>query len=214
MRPTPLGEACLCWSLGNAISRSLSERVIALSHRIRALQQPGVLDVVPTYTAIAVHFDPLVADVERLCAAVDVIMAEAEAGDDEQGEQQSPACHKLHVRYDGPDLERVAQHTGLSRAQIIARHAGAEYIVAMIGFRPHFPYLIGLDPKLATPRLDTPRTKVPAGSVAIAAQQAAVYPDESPGGWNLIGSTDPAQLTAIQPGDVVRFLPQQSEDVI
>jgi KipI family sensor histidine kinase inhibitor len=121
------------------------------------------------------------------------------------------------VRYGGehgPDLQRVADHAGLSTTDVIARHAVAEYTVAMLGFAPGFPYLLGLDAALATPRLATPRTRVPAGSVAIGGAQTGLYPQASPGGWNLIGRTDrvlfdpqrdPPALLA--PGDRVRFVP-------
>jgi KipI family sensor histidine kinase inhibitor len=109
------------------------------------------------------------------------------------------------VRYDGPDLGRVALTHGITEREVAERHAAAEYQVAMIGFRPHFPYLLGLDPALVTPRLATPRLKVPAGSVAIGGQQTGIYPVESPGGWNIIGRTDPVLLTPILPGDIVVF---------
>ena len=88
---------------------------------------------------------------------------------------------------------------------MIKRHTAVEYMVAMIGFRPHFPYLLGLDPSLVTPRLDTPRLKVPAGAVAIGAEQTGVYPEASPGGWNILGMTDPELLKAINPGDTIVF---------
>ena len=91
--------------------------------------------------------------------------------------------------YDGPDLADVAALTGLTGAEVIARHQAAEYQVGWLGFAPGFGYLTGLDPALAVPRLASPRQLVPAGSVAIAGGLAAVYPSASPGGWRLIGRT-------------------------
>ena len=88
---------------------------------------------------------------------------------------------------------------------MVTIHTKAEYTVAMVGFLPHFPYLTGLDKKIETPRLDNPRTKVPKGSVAIGGAQTGIYPVESPGGWNLIGTTDPLLLVDIEPGDIVEF---------
>ncbi|WIG55610.1 MAG: Allophanate hydrolase 2 subunit 1 [Rhodanobacteraceae bacterium] len=112
----------------------------------------------------------------------------------------------------GPDIDAIAEHAGLVRDEVIARHAAAEYTVAMLGFAPGFPYLLGLDAALHVPRRATPRTRVPAGSVAIGGAQTGIYPCELPGGWHLIGRTplalfdprrDPPCLLA--PGDRVRF---------
>lgn len=122
---------------------------------------------------------------------------------------------ELPICYDGefgPDLPEVAQHAGLSIADVIARHLQAEYLVAMLGFSPGFPYLRGLPAELATPRRTTPRVKIPAGSVGIAGTQTGIYPQATPGGWQLIGRTpvclfalDQTPPTLLQPGDLVRF---------
>ena len=118
----------------------------------------------------------------------------------------------LDVRYDGADLDDVADLVGLSREEVVARHQGSAFEVAFCGFSPGFAYLTGLDPRLVVPRLATPRTSVPAGAVAVADTWSAVYPRESPGGWRLLGTTDaplwdvsrvPPALLA--PGTRVRF---------
>ncbi len=119
----------------------------------------------------------------------------------------------------GLDLPELAQKLSLSQAEIAQRHARTEHRVLMVGFSPGQPYIGGLDPKLSVPRRATPRTRMPAGSVAIANTQTAVYPYETPGGWSIIGRTplkvfdparDPPSLFA--PGDKVRFVPiSQSE---
>jgi inhibitor of KinA len=109
------------------------------------------------------------------------------------------------VVYDGEDLSRVASCAGLSVGKIIELHGRPRYTVAMIGFLPHFPYLIGMDERLATPRLSDPRKRVPAGSVAIGGAQTGIYPSESPGGWNLIGRMDPRLLSPLRPGDTIVF---------
>jgi KipI family sensor histidine kinase inhibitor len=113
----------------------------------------------------------------------------------------------------GPDLESAAAELGMTPTQLAQRHAAGEYTVAMIGFAPGFPYLLGLDPALALPRLPTPRTAVPAGSVGIGGAQTGIYPRESPGGWRVIGCTplalfDPAREppALLAPGDRVRFV--------
>ncbi len=131
--------------------------------------------------------------------------------------EPAPRLVTIPVRYgggEGPDLEDVARRTGLEPLQVIERHAGSLYEVRFLGFTPGFAYLGPLDPSLVCPRLDRPRRSVPAGSVAIAADQTAVYPASTPGGWRLIGRTDavlfdaardPMSLLAI--GDRVRFEP-------
>jgi len=120
---------------------------------------------------------------------------------------------EIPVVYDGPDLDEVAQLTGLSPEEVIARHTGAEHVAAFIGFQPGFAYLTGGDTLLHVPRRDAPRTRVPGGTVAIAGPYSGVYPRESPGGWRLLGSTtalmfDPAREppALLAPGDRVRFV--------
>jgi KipI family sensor histidine kinase inhibitor len=118
----------------------------------------------------------------------------------------------IPVRYDGVDLDAVAELTGLRKGEVIERHCEATYTAAFAGFVPGFAYLTGLDRALRLPRRDSPRTRVPAGSVAIADIYSAVYPADSPGGWHVIGTTelilfDPARVPAatLQPGARVRF---------
>lgn len=122
---------------------------------------------------------------------------------------------ELPICYDGdcgPDLDEIARHTGLSRDEVIARHLHGEYLVALLGFSPGFPYLRGLPLELATPRRATPRLQIPAGSVGIAGTQTGIYPQATPGGWQLLGRT-PVRLfslnqnppSLLQPGDEVRF---------
>ncbi|MFE6522166.1 allophanate hydrolase subunit 1 [Streptomyces sp. NPDC057794] len=122
---------------------------------------------------------------------------------------------ELPVRYDGPDLADVAAHWGVPEPEVARIHAGTEFRVAFCGFAPGFGYLTGLPPRYDVPRRATPRTAVPAGSVALAGPYTGVYPRSSPGGWQLIGTTDavlwdharvPAAL--LSPGARVRFVPE------
>ena len=120
---------------------------------------------------------------------------------------------EVEVRYDGEDLESVATAAGLDVDEVVALHSAAEYVVAFCGFAPGFGYLRGLDPRLHLPRRATPRTRVPAGSVAVAAEYTAVYPRPSPGGWHLLGSTDRVMFdpdrsppALFEPGVHVRFV--------
>ncbi|MFE9031257.1 allophanate hydrolase subunit 1 [Streptomyces iakyrus] len=122
---------------------------------------------------------------------------------------------EIPVRYDGPDLAEVAAHWGVPVREVARIHSGTEFRVAFCGFAPGFGYLTGLPPRYDVPRRATPRTAVPAGSVALAGPYTGVYPRSSPGGWQLIGTTDavlwdharvPAAL--LSPGTPVRFVPE------
>jgi KipI family sensor histidine kinase inhibitor len=131
----------------------------------------------------------------------------------------SATVHEIPVVYDGADLAEVAERHALGIGELIGRHSAPVYEVAMLGFSPGFPYLEGLDPKLRTPRRASPRPKVPAGSVAIGGSHAGIYSIESPGGWNLLGTTavrifDPSRdepdeecMFLLRAGDRVKFLP-------
>lgn len=181
---------------------------LALYERVTAAA-PEAADVIPgAETVLVVFSEPPTDEVPARLAAIE---REGASGAHEHRARE----HAIAVHYDGPDLERVAAHAGLTAAETIARHASARYRVAFVGFQPGFGYLSGLPDELATPRLPSPRAKIPAGSVAIGGTWSGVYPSESPGGWNLIGRADvllfdpaaapPARLS---PGDVVRFVPR------
>lgn len=202
-----IGESCGLWRVGRGVSAANSARVHRLYRWIKNAQDEGAIDVrdvVPGYDSLAIHFDPLSTDLPRLERQVDGWLE----NDDEEHLLERGVAEPitLVVRYDGPDLSRVAACAGRDVAEVVSLHTRPTYTVAAIGFMPHFPYLLGLAPELTTPRLDSPRVRVPAGSVAIGGDQTGVYPRDSPGGWNLIGHTDPELLTALRPGDRVRFV--------
>jgi KipI family sensor histidine kinase inhibitor len=166
-----------------------------------AQEWPHVIDVVPGMNNVTLVFDPLTADADATRSRA----ASAAMG----------RLVDIPVRYGGefgPDLDAVAQHTGLSAHEVVERHAGGDYIVFFLGFQPGFCYIGGLDASLHTPRRAAPRLEVPAGSIGIGGEQTGIYPAAAPGGWQLIGRTDivlfdPAKQppTALQPGDRVRF---------
>jgi KipI family sensor histidine kinase inhibitor len=154
-------------------------------------------EFVPSFTSVLLEFTPgTLFDPQTI---VDKLALAASAPADE-----SPV-RVLPVRYDGPDLGRVAERAGLSVAEVIERHVAVTYRVYALGFSPGFPYLGDLDPRLHTPRLESPRARVPAGSVAIGGSHTGVYSIESPGGWNLIGRTG-VRLFAPERGGVATFL--------
>ena len=200
-----IGDSCICWSLGEVIDRDLSAKILCSYRKIKAceiLRDLGVVDVVPSYNALAVHLHPQRTDSpEPIIVRVESLLAD----EGESCPVSKGKTVRLPVVYDGEDLLRVAKHCGLSIPEVIEAHCGGDYQVAMVGFQPHFPYLLGMDPRIETPRLDSPRERIPAGAVAIGGAQTGIYPAVSPGGWNLIGRTDPKLLISIEPGDRVLF---------
>jgi KipI family sensor histidine kinase inhibitor len=198
--------------LGDTLDASLNAQVHALTARIAAAAPAWVLDVVPAYASLAVFFDTSAITAGEVRSWLHA-QASAPLGQAHATPARRVEVPVLYGGEHGPDLDSAAAELGLPPHELVARHAAGEYRVAMIGFAPGFPYLSGLDPALALPRLATPRTRVPAGSVAIAGGQAGIYPRESPGGWRLLGCTplrlfDPAHEppSLLQPGDRVRFV--------
>jgi KipI family sensor histidine kinase inhibitor len=176
-----------------------------LARAIRHARPDGVIDVVPAARTVLVTF----ADLTALGDAVESLDVLAEtAGEDDR----SRDLIEIQVQYIGSDLEGIAERTALSIGDVIEIHTDATYQVAFCGFAPGFAYLTGLDRRLWVPRRETPRTRVPKGSVAIAAEYTAVYPGVSPGGWHLLGTTEAVMFdpqrsrpSLLQPGDRVRF---------
>jgi KipI family sensor histidine kinase inhibitor len=173
----------------------------------------GILNLHPAFVSLLIDFDPRLRTHSEIEALVHERMETAA-----QREDLPPRRIEVPVLYDGPDLEDVARHANLTVPEAVKLHSEAEYEVAFVGFSTCFPYLSGLPPALATPRLKAPRTHVPAGSIAIGGAQAGVYPLASPGGWRLIGRTelrlfDPGSEppALLRMGDRVRFVPAMGE---
>ena len=207
----PAGDTALVVELGDVVDSVLSEHVLQLSDRIRGAALPGVIETVPTFRSLIVHYDPLVTCGARLVDDIRKVVGTAKPSPQRRRLWQLPACYAPTY---APDLADVAGRTGLRAADVVERHAQTEFHVYMIGFLPGYPYLGDLPTELHLPRRADPRTRVPAGSVAIAGAMTAVYPIESPGGWHLIGAT-PVRLfdprwerpSLLAPGDAVRFEP-------
>jgi antagonist of KipI len=189
----------------------LIDRLRAITDTVRRACPNGVIDVVPSPNRVTVVYDPLLIDgLDDLLKALHALVAAAT-----KAQPQAPTCHEVPVCYggdDGPDFAAVCQHHGIGTARLIQLHTEPDYLVTAIGFVPGFPYLAGLPPALATPRLASPRTHIPAGSVGIGGSQTGVYPFATPGGWQLIGRTsfplfDPTASppAALAVGDRVRF---------
>jgi inhibitor of KinA len=205
------GDRALVVEFGDRIDRALSNEVLRLDASVRSSRLPGLVETVPTFRSLMVHYDPVAttfADLERAITSV---------LDRQPGPRAATTLWRVPVCYEGsfaPDLGEVANRTGLSPSEVVALHSGTRYHVYMLGFLPGFPYMGDLPPGLALPRRADPRLRVPAGSVSIATTLTAIYPYESPGGWHLIGATpvrlfDPARSrpALLEPGDIVRFEP-------
>lgn len=210
----PLGESGLLVTLGDRVDRGIVARVHAAVMALRAARLPGVEEIVPAYASLAVYFDRSRTTRAALESAVAELVGEMAYAAPVLAPGRSL---EIPTRYDGADLDEIARVTRLDVAEVIARHSERRYIVYALGFAPGFAYLGDLDPALVVPRRATPRTRVPAGSVAIAGAQTAVYPFATPGGWHLVGTTtlvmfdarrSPAALLAV--GDEVRFVPVPS----
>jgi inhibitor of KinA len=212
MRPRiiPLGDAALLIQFGDEIDLEINQRVHALDALLCADALDGIVECVPAYATLLIHYDPLTLSYAQISGWVESKLDQVGSGTTRQ-----PRRIEVPVSYggaSGPDLEWVAAYHHLSVPDVVHLHADRTYTIYMMGFTPGFPYLGKLHLSLITPRLDSPRTLVRAGSVAIAGEQTGIYPVDSPGGWRLIGWTplplfDPASDAPFlfAPGDEVRF---------
>jgi KipI family sensor histidine kinase inhibitor len=186
-----LGDSAWTLEFGSAIDPAINARVMGLAERVsqaRASEplMASVTDVVPTFRSLTVHYDPLEADATALGERLRVL-----AQDGHQAMQPGrlwllPVCFDADF---APDLPRLAEAKGLNPDEVIHHLLAATFRVYMLGFQPGFPYMGGVPPELHMPRLPAPRQKVPAQSLAVAGEMCAVYPWDSPGGWNLLGRT-------------------------
>ncbi len=213
---SPLGDSALLAEFSTRLDLEVNARLQGLAEAVRAKRVPWISDIVPALGSLALHFDPA-----RVPAGLDPV--EAAEGllqdclrDVSRLSQGRGVLLEVPVCYDAefaPDLAEVAGQVKLSPGEVVRRHAAPGHRVLMMGFAPGQPYIGGLDAALAVPRRATPRMRVPAGSIAIANAQTAVYPFEISGGWNVIGRTplkvfdvtrEPAAL--FTPGMNVRFV--------
>ena len=224
MEIVPLGDSALVVRIRNqfqdASEQTLNEVLRAL-RRIEDAHVPGVIELAPAYTTVAVFFDPhrvtndaVGADHVLTSLAQKIHEAISRGGRRKQRDTgtrlvEIPVCYEAEFAL---DLEQISRQRQIDPTEIIDLHRAAQYRVSCIGFTPGFPFLSGLHKRLATPRRSIPRKEIPAGSVAIGGVQTGIYPMKSPGGWNIIGRTplrlfnpqkDPPAL--LRPGDSVRF---------
>src|SRR5450759_2680444 len=181
VRTHPLGDAALLAELGTRVDTALNTRAIALAAALK--KRRDVRQAIAGYASVTVHFDPDQTTHAALTTAIRRLASK-------RPPMSEPGrLHRIPVVYDGPDMEAVAAVLGLPAAMIAEIHTRPIYRVFLVGFVPGWGYLGPLPEELELPRREVPRTKVPAGSVAIAARQTGIYPLATPGGWHLIGRT-------------------------
>jgi inhibitor of KinA len=226
----PLGDSAIMIRFGHGIDEATHRKVGALNAYMEEHPFAGMIECVPAFASLAIHYDPVAVMKSRavpesrhttiyetVCSRLKLILSGAElsGADTDRRTIEIPVCYGGDF---GPDLSFVAMHTGLSEEEVVAIHASGSYLVYMLGFAPGFPYLGGMPDRIAAPRRQTPRTVIPRGSVGIASGQTGVYPLATPGGWQLIGRT-PLELfrpreavpSLLRSGDSVRFKPITKE---
>lgn len=204
------GDSCVSLQFAAAIDPIVNAHCIALADALEACALRGVRDVVPTYNAVTVHFDPLAIDRQVLGAELDRLATHNPPTEDRQA--RTVEIPVVYGGTSGPDLAAVAEFAQCSEADVVRLHAGVRYRVYMLGFLPGFAYMGSVDQRIAMARLDTPRARVAAGSVGIAGEQTGIYPCETPGGWRVIGRTASKMFDAaraepflLKAGDYVKF---------
>ena len=200
---------------GSETSDSISNQINAFCIHMKTNYQTYIIDLISSYASVLLIFDVPNISHSEIKRIVRASLAKLEKSSKKSGVSEEKQVITLPVLYggeNGPDLSTIAKNAGISEREVISIHESKPYLVYAIGFAPGFAYLGEVDPKIATPRLETPRQMVPEGAVAIADRQTAVYPAESPGGWNIIGICPIPMFNSLSPpympvsvGDTVKF---------
>ena len=200
---------------GSETSDSISNQINAFCIHMKTNYQTYIIDLISSYASVLLIFDVPNISHSEIKRIVRASLAKLEKSSKKSGVSEEKQVITLPVLYggeNGPDLSTIAKNAGISEREVISIHESKPYLVYAIGFAPGFAYLGEVDPKIATPRLETPRQTVPKGAVAIADRQTAVYPAESPGGWNIIGICPIPMFNSLSPpympvsvGDTVKF---------
>jgi len=205
---------------GNTIGSEVAKEVRQVFYSLKETKVEGITELIPSYTSLMISYDFMQFSYEQICEKIENALKDAQ----ELYKETNSRSIVLPVYYGedvGLDLADMAKNKGMSTQEIIDIHSQQEYFVYAIGFAPGFPYMGEVDASIATPRLANPRAKVPKGSVGIADRQTAVYPRQSPGGWNIIGRT-PTEMfdtsyqgfSYFRVGDKVKFMPISKDEFI
>lgn len=211
------GDSAVCVEFGNEISPEINKKIRAFKIAVEKSDIPGIVETVPTYRSLLVHYHPEVIGFKALTEEFDKLM-----GSLSSIPIPPPTVIEIPVLYGGemgPDIENVAEHNHKTVEEVIKIHTSEEYLIYMIGFIAGFPYLGGMSKEIATPRLKSPRVKIEGGSVGIAGKQTGIYPVASPGGWQLIGRTplklydaDREKPVLLEAGQYIKFAAVTEEE--
>lgn len=211
------GDSAVCVEFGNEISPEINKKIRAFKIAVEKSDIPGIVETVPTYRSLLVHYHPEVIGFKALTEKFDKLM-----GFLSSIPIPPPTVIEIPVLYGGemgPDIENVAEHNHKTVEEVIKIHTSEEYLIYMIGFIAGFPYLGGMSKEIATPRLKSPRVKIEGGSVGIAGEQTGIYPVASPGGWQLIGRTplklydaDREKPVLLEAGQYIKFAAVTEEE--
>ncbi|MBQ6551530.1 MAG: 5-oxoprolinase subunit PxpB [Lachnospiraceae bacterium] len=211
------GDSSLLIVFGDEISPEINSRISAVVQLIRSQKIRGIIDLIPSYSALLINYNPQVILFDEIKARIESILSM-----DVKTEDTVKTVVEIPVLYGGdagPDLQNIADHAGLTPEEVIEIHSSRDYLIYMLGFLPGFCYLGGLDPRIHTPRLANPRLRIREGSVGIGGNATGIYPMDSPGGWQLMGLTpvktfDPNREVPIllQAGQYIRFIPIDQEE--
>ena len=222
-RLTSASDSAILVEFGEGISEDVNSRVYRFQDAIKSSDVGDyVIETIPAYRTLLVEYDFVRTSDSEIQDMLRNLLEDVSNQEGDDGTIGTGSVIEIPVMYGGefgPDLADVAEHCGMSDQQVIQIHSEAVYRVFFIGFAPGFPYLGGMDTRIACPRLITPRVRIPAGSVGIAESQTGIYPNVSAGGWRIIGrsptmlfdaSESPPSL--LEPGATVRFVPVDSAD--
>lgn len=215
----PLGDNGIKVQFLNEVTPELNRTIQLFCQKLSDYPVEGVIEWVPAYDSVGIYYDFRIISY----AEIEIKITKLYGRKVEEERHPIRIVH-IPVTYGseyGPDLGKVAEHNNCSEADVIKIHQGKSYLVYMLGFLPGFPYLGGMEPGIATPRLEKPRDKIVAGSVGIADQQTGIYPLASPGGWNIIGRTpillfdkEKEDAFLFRAGDYVKFDAVSSEEFL
>ncbi|WP_168413007.1 5-oxoprolinase subunit PxpB [Bacillus salacetis] len=212
----PLGDSALIVEFLLTDAEKCLNAVTAFTLALSRRKNNAIIEAVPAFKTVTVHFDPLkISSSSPFNVLKDILAYEINALKmlEDSSSKDVLSIPVLYGKHAGPDLSFVADHNSLDEASVIEFHSSRIYSVAFLGFSPGFPFLSGMDPAIAAPRKKNPRVRIEAGSVGIAGNQTGIYPLASPGGWQIIGKTPlklfdpdtPGKPALLSQGDKVRF---------
>ena len=215
----PAGVDGVIIYLGDSISEEVSLKVGFYYKRLKGLNEPSIISIIPSYTSIYIRYNILRYDYKRFCSFIKSKFLEFDKNQNDIGKRKRVVIPVYYDKSVGVDLERVAKINSIPIKEVIKLHSQKEYLVYAIGFLPGFAYLGTVEKKIATKRLEHPRDMIPKGSVAIADTQSAVYPKDSPGGWNILGRTFVEMFSKdfkslVEMGDIVKFEPIEKDEFL